>query len=91
MEQKARTICPGDLVQAIAGHDQGKYFLVVEVDGAYLLLCDGKSRRVGKPKRKKQKHVSPTGLCCDRMRKNPRVINNTSVRKAMKELKLKLN
>ena len=46
-----------NLVQATAGREQGKYFFVLETDGEYLLLADGKSRRIEAPKRKKQKHV----------------------------------
>ena len=45
-----------NLVQATAGREQGKYFFVLETDGEYLLLADGKSRRLEKPKRKKRKH-----------------------------------
>lgn len=44
-----------NLVQATAGREQGKYFFVLETDGEYLLLADGKSRRIEAPKRKKQK------------------------------------
>ena len=41
-----------NLVQATAGREQGKYFFVLETDGEYLLLADGKSRRIEAPKRK---------------------------------------
>ena len=46
-----------NLVQATAGREQGKYFFVLETDGEYLLLADGKTRRVEAPKRKSRKHV----------------------------------
>ena len=46
-----------NLVQATAGREQGKYFFVLETDGEYLLLADGKSRRIEAPKRKSRKHV----------------------------------
>ena len=39
-----------NLVQATAGREQGKYFFVLETDGEYLLLADGKSRRIEAPK-----------------------------------------
>lgn len=41
-----------NLVQATAGREQGKYFFVLETDGEYLLLADGKSRRIEARKRK---------------------------------------
>ena len=45
------------LVEATAGRERGKLFYVLETDGDYLLLADGKSRKVEAPKRKKRKHV----------------------------------
>ena len=52
---------PYDVVVSLAGHDRGKLLLVVgvEEDGR-LLLCDGKSRRLQKPKCKSPKHVRVT-------------------------------
>ncbi|MGM9641094.1 MAG: hypothetical protein ACI3V3_06980 [Faecousia sp.] len=46
-----------DIVLSIAGRDQGKLFYVVETDGAYVLIANGKDRRLESPKRKKLKHV----------------------------------
>lgn len=45
------------LVEATAGREAGKLFYVLETEGEYLFLADGKSRRVEAPKRKKRKHV----------------------------------
>ena len=45
------------LVEATAGRERGKLFFVLQEDGDYLLLADGKSRRVEAPKRKKRKDV----------------------------------
>ncbi len=47
----------GDIVRSLAGRDRGKLFYVVETDGEYVTIADGKGRRLEKPKRKKQKHV----------------------------------
>ena len=46
-----------DVVISTAGRDGGKLFYVLEADDTYLLLVDGKGRRIEKPKRKKLKHV----------------------------------
>lgn len=46
-----------DIVRSIAGRDQGKLFYVIETDGAYVLMANGKERRLEQPKRKKLKHV----------------------------------
>ena len=50
-------IARSDIVRAAAGRDKGKVFFVLAVEGDYLLLADGKSRRLERPKRKKRKHV----------------------------------
>ena len=50
-------IARSDIVRSDAGRDKGKLFVVLAVEGEYLLLADGKSRRVEAPKRKKRRHV----------------------------------
>jgi hypothetical protein len=49
--QKTHIVC------SEAGHDKGKYFYVTDTDGEFLLLADGKTRKLLMPKRKKRKHV----------------------------------
>ena len=46
-----------DLVQSVAGRDKGMLFYVIDTDGVYVSLANGKERRAEKPKRKKEKHV----------------------------------
>lgn len=50
-------ISRSDLVQSVAGRDKGMLFYVIDTDGVYVSLANGKERRVEKPKRKKEKHV----------------------------------
>ena len=50
-------ISKSDLVQSVAGRDKGMLFFVIDTDGVYVSLANGKERRVEKPKRKKEKHV----------------------------------
>ncbi|MBR1592887.1 MAG: KOW domain-containing RNA-binding protein [Ruminococcus sp.] len=50
----------GSVVTADAGRDCGGLFAVVDVDGNYCFIADGKSRKLGRPKRKNIKHVRPT-------------------------------
>lgn len=50
-------IARSDIVKSIAGRDKGKLFFVLGTEGEFLLLADGKSRRLERPKRKKRKHV----------------------------------
>ena len=46
-----------DVVVSIAGRDRGELFYVVGADPVYLWLANGKDRDLGKPKRKKRRHV----------------------------------
>ncbi len=47
------------LVRSLAGHDKGEIFCVIGREEPYLLLCDGKRRRLDSPKRKKEMHTAP--------------------------------
>lgn len=46
-----------DIVESLNGRDSGKLFFVVGIEDEYVLIADGKGRRLEKPKRKKQKHT----------------------------------
>ena len=46
-----------DIVISAAGHDKGRPYIVLKRDGAFLLLVDGKTRKLTKPKVKSLKHV----------------------------------
>ena len=55
-EQPDLTIA--DVVISTAGRDQGQLFYVLEADAEFLILANGKDRRIEKPKRKKRKHAN---------------------------------
>ncbi len=46
-----------DIVFSLAGHDKGREFVVIKLDGDYALIVDGKTRKLTKPKRKSLKHL----------------------------------
>ena len=50
----------GQVVYSKSGHDQGDVQMICAIEGEYLLLADGRRRKLEKPKRKKKKHVQPT-------------------------------
>ena len=50
-------IAKSNIVRSAAGRDKGKLFVVLAVEGEFLLLADGKARKVEHPKRKKRRHV----------------------------------
>ena len=79
-------IAIGDIVQATAGRDAGKLFFVTEVQEGYLLLTDGKGRKLESPKRKKVKHTAfrahGTDCAAEKLRSNEK-ITNSELRKAL--------
>ena len=50
----------GLIVKSMAGHDAGKYFVVLSDDGRFLYLADGKERKLSSPKKKNRRHVEFT-------------------------------
>lgn len=51
-------IARSDIVKSTAGRDKGKLFFVLETEGDFFLLADGKTRKLESPKRKKRKHTA---------------------------------
>lgn len=51
------TISPGDIVYSTAGRDSGCCFVVMAVEENFVFICDGKSRKTDKPKKKKVRHI----------------------------------
>ena len=48
----------GDIIRALAGRDEDRMFIVVGVmDKDYVLIANGRSRRVDSPKKKKIRHI----------------------------------
>ena len=50
-------ISKSDIIMSLAGRDKGKLFYVLYVEENYVLIADGKGRKLENPKRKKLKHV----------------------------------
>ena len=49
----------GQIVRSGAGHDKSELYCVVGEQEEFLLLANGKQRKVASPKRKKPGHVQP--------------------------------
>ena len=73
-------IAKSDIVRSDAGRDRGKLFVVLAVEGEYLLLADGKGRRVEAPKRKKRRHVlfvaEDGGRLADKIKRSEKITNS---------------
>ena len=55
---KAKPTEPGRVVISTQGHDAGRWYAVVSVlDERNVLVCDGDTRKLAKPKKKQVKHL----------------------------------
>jgi len=82
-------IAKSDIVKSIAGRDQGKYFFVLEAEEDFLVLADGKTRKVEAPKRKKRKHTAaadfPRTRVSEKIR-NGEKITNSELRRTLAQI-----
>ena len=73
-------IAKSNIVRSDAGRDKGKLFVVLAAEGEYLLLADGKSRKVENPKRKKRRHVlfvaADENRLSDKMKSEEKITNS---------------
>ncbi len=76
----------GEFVYAIAGRDKRKAFICIKSEDEFLFICNGKSRKSDKPKKKKIKHLTLTGKC-DEFLKSKLIKNlpvtNREIKKAL--------
>ncbi|MDR0381863.1 MAG: KOW domain-containing RNA-binding protein [Oscillospiraceae bacterium] len=81
-----------DIVRSLRGHDAGGLFFILDIDGEYVILADGRRRRVETPKRKKRKHVefvaSPDARAAGKIRAGEKVTNN-ELRRALADFALR--
>jgi ribosomal protein L14E/L6E/L27E len=79
---------PGQLVRSLAGRDKGKHYLVLrELDPVYVLLTDGRSRPVSRPKKKNRAHLQhyERGIDLDKEHEIDNLIDSQVIR-YLKEL-----
>ena len=83
-------IVKANVVISTAGRDKGESFFVLGTEGDFLLLADGKTRPVERPKRKRRKHAklyrSDGGSLSGRIRSSEQ-ITNSELRKAIAALR----
>ena len=70
----------GSIVRALAGRDKGGLFVVLDTEGSYACIADGKRRRIQSPKRKKLIHLAPTNTVYQGS-----IETNPQLRKALRE------
>ena len=48
----------GGYAISAAGHDAGRWYVIIDIEREYIYLVDGKIRTIDHPKKKKLKHVN---------------------------------
>ena len=79
-------IARSDIVRSIAGRDSGKLFFVIDAQEEFLILADGKSRRLEAPKRKKRKHTVLVGhddSCVAKKIRSEEKVTNSELRRTL--------
>ena len=79
-------IARSDIVRSIAGRDSGKLFFVIDTQEEFLILADGKSRRLEAPKRKKRKHtvlVGHSDSCVAKKIRSEEKVTNSELRRTL--------
>ena len=87
-------ISKSDFVLSLAGRDQGMLFFVLDTDGVYVSLVNGKERKVEKPKRKKLKHIRkvpwPDSTLAEKLRSGEQILNS-ELRRELAAIRQQIN
>ena len=87
-------ISQSDIVISLAGRDKGNVFFVMDTDGVYVYLADGKSRKIAKPKRKKRFHVRKVlrqdSILAAKIRSGEQVLNS-ELRRELAQIRQEIN
>ena len=69
----------GQIVISTAGHDKGEMLVIAGFDKNMVLVCDGKQRKLEKPKAKNPKHIKETEILLD----EDSIATNRKIRKTL--------
>ena len=73
-------ISKSDIIESLAGRDKGKFFYVIDTEENFVLIADGKGRKLENPKRKKLKHVRRVtrtdSRVAEKLRNGDKVLNS---------------
>ena len=59
----------GSIVKSLAGRDQDRLFVVIqELDSDFVMVANGKLRGMDRLKKKRRKHLKPTGSVVEELR-----------------------
>ena len=76
-------IVKANIVTSTAGRDKGEVFFVLATEGDFLLLADGKTRPVERPRRKHAALLRRDGGAVSQRIRSNETITNSELRKAI--------
>ena len=72
----------GQVMKSLAGHDKGDLLVIAGFENEKVLVCDGKHRKLEKPKCKNPKHLEAT----DRLLDKDSMATNKMLRKTLNKI-----
>lgn len=67
-------IVKGSIVKVKAGHDKGRFCVVLDCDERFAYIADGRCRKAEAPKKKSIKHLAPTNTVIEgSIETNPKI------------------
>lgn len=78
----------GQLVKSLSGRDKEKLYMVIGFSENRVLLADGRTRTVNKPKPKNKKHLQPYRLVMEEINERFRQgnLDDTAIRNGLKTM-----
>lgn len=78
----------GQIVRSKAGRDKGSDLIVLKIENGYVYVADGSVRRLENPKKKKLKHIQPSGKISEEIaaRIEAGTLENHIIRKILTQL-----
>lgn len=77
----------GRVATSRAGRDKGRSFIITSVvDAEYVLLADGRLRRMDRPKKKKLRHIKLHEACAEEIRyklEEGKQVTDAEIRKSL--------
>lgn len=73
----------GMLATSKAGHDKDSVYVIIQEDGEYIYVADGRIRTTERPKRKNRKHIQM--IKKKRLPESEKGFDNSEIRRVIKE------
>ena len=79
----------GQVVISKAGHDCGRYYAILRMEGNQPIVTDGENHPLGKPKKKNAKHLQaiPMSICVCGVGESGGAVSDGDIKKSLRQCK----